>query len=255
MRQMRRRQRTRSRAPDPVESRRRVVLTSLFVFVALDHDVALGAGYFRNTPFDFVFLLYLVPVLVASVGVYQIARFSSALRRAETLNRELEDRVADKQAKLERSFERLRALEAQRAVAGERERIMRDIHDGLGGQLVSMLSQVERDDYRREDLLQGLRSSLDELRMTIDSLDPNDDDLVVTLATLRSRLPRDRHRCGRNPHHTPPAAVMNSPPRSARAELEKGKSRLGASWEMRARIRELPHPKSRRGVSRQEATR
>jgi hypothetical protein len=71
-------------------------------------------------------------------------RFLATFRRATNLNIELEERVQEKHAELEINFERMRDLEEIRVVAIERERIMREMHDGVGGHLVSILAMVEK---------------------------------------------------------------------------------------------------------------
>jgi signal transduction histidine kinase len=81
----------------------------------------------------------------------------------------------------------MRELEEIRVVASERERIMREMHDGVGGHLVSILAMVEKGRARRSEIASSLRSSIDDMRMVIHSLDPNVDDLNVLLGIFRRR--------------------------------------------------------------------
>jgi signal transduction histidine kinase len=62
------------------------------------------------------------------------------------------------------------------------------MHDGLGGQLVSLLSMVERGVAVPHEIAESLRRALDDIRIVIDSLDPNATDLPASLGKLRSRL-------------------------------------------------------------------
>jgi signal transduction histidine kinase len=96
--------------------------------------------------------------------------------------------VAEKHAELERNYERLNALERERATAAERERLVRDMHDGLGGQLVSTLALVESGRFTAGALATAIREALDDLRLMIDSMDPGEEDIVGLLAQIRSRL-------------------------------------------------------------------
>ena len=109
-------------------------------------------------------------------------------KEARELNEQLEDRVEQKRLEVVSYYDRMREMEATQAVAGERDRIMRDLHDGLGGQLVSTLSLIEGGRYDRDELAALLREALGELRFTIDSLDPESDDLLVALGMYRSRI-------------------------------------------------------------------
>ena len=72
----------------------------------------------------------------------------------------------------------------------ERERLMREMHDGLGGQLVSTLALVQSGGALPEDVEEGLKDAIEDLRMVIDSLSPMEGDLGALLGTLRSRMER-----------------------------------------------------------------
>jgi len=70
----------------------------------------------------------------------------------------------------------------------QRERIMRAMDDGLGGQLVSILSMVQRGRASGEEIVEGLRRTLDNMRIMIDALEADSDDLPTLLRRLRVRL-------------------------------------------------------------------
>ena len=85
--------------------------------------------------------------------------------------------------------EQVLALTRQQALADERRRIMSDMHDGIGGQLISTLSLVEHGGASsNEDVSAALRECIDDLRLTIDSMEPAADDLLPLLGSLRYRL-------------------------------------------------------------------
>jgi signal transduction histidine kinase len=130
----------------------------------------------------------MIPFVLLAFGTTLVARFVSSLGRAEQLGRELEGRVREKHAELEASYARQRDLERSQLLAGERERIMREMHDGLGGQLVSALAMVERGAGDPAALAAALRSALDDMRLVIDSLDPDVHGLDELLGMLRLRL-------------------------------------------------------------------
>lgn len=81
-----------------------------------------------------------------------------------------------------------RTLERQRSVAAERTRIMTDMHDGVGGQLISTLSLVESGDATLPQIAAALRDCIDDLRLAIDSLEPTESDLLPVLGNLRCRI-------------------------------------------------------------------
>lgn len=117
-----------------------------------------------------------------------ICRFARSLTQAERLNDELERRVEAKHLELEHQFARTRNLEREQAVAQERARIVSDMHDGIGGQLISTLSLVEHGQASNDQVADALRECIDDLRLAIDSLEPSDEDLLPVLGNLRYRL-------------------------------------------------------------------
>ena len=83
--------------------------------------------------------------------------------------------------------ERLLA-EKQRLLLLERQRLTREMHDGPGSQLVSALSMVERGLAAPAEVAETIRRAIDDIRIVIDSLDPETTDLPTSLGKLRARL-------------------------------------------------------------------
>jgi signal transduction histidine kinase len=150
------------------------------------HDVA-WIVVARSLP-PFLLSPYIAPLAMTATAWTMTVHLVDVLAESERLNRELEQRVQEKHAELEQNYGRLRALERGQAVAAERERIMRDMHDGMGGQLVSTLALVESGRSTPDGVAEALRDALDDLRLVIDSLDPGEQDLLAVLATVRARL-------------------------------------------------------------------
>jgi len=123
-----------------------------------------------------------------AMGWLLTQRFVRAITVAEKLNLELEQRVAQKHAELEANFARLQEMERRTAVADERRRLMSEMHDGIGSQLISTLDLVERGDAPTAQIATELRECLDSLRLTVDSLEPTENDLLTVLGNVRYRL-------------------------------------------------------------------
>jgi len=115
-------------------------------------------------------------------------RISQALAEAQRLNAALEERVREKQHELERQFETMQRLAREAAIAEERRRILADMHDGIGGQLIATLSLVEGGEAAPGQVAGALRECIDDLRLAIDSLEPTEQDLLPVLGNLRYRL-------------------------------------------------------------------
>lgn len=118
-----------------------------------------------------------------------VGRYSRTVTDYRALNEHLADRVAEREEHLRQAFEALRSQQQEQAVLSERQRIMREIHDGIGSQLVGLLNMVSAEGGSdRQQLEMQVRHALDEMRMAVDSLQPMDADLTTVLATLRYRL-------------------------------------------------------------------
>jgi len=136
------------------------------------------------------------PLLFFVIGWMLIDRFVGTLREVERLNRELEERVTVKHAELERSFSRLQGMEREQAALEERQRIMREIHDGMGSQLTASVILLEEGKLTPMEVTAVLRECMDELRLVVDSLEPNENDLLTVLGGLRYRLEGRLKKCG-----------------------------------------------------------
>ncbi|MGQ0522483.1 MAG: ATP-binding protein [Betaproteobacteria bacterium] len=80
------------------------------------------------------------------------------------------------------------AREQQEAIIAERARILQDMHDGMGSQLVTALRLVKREDGDRAVAARNIEEALQDLRLIIDSLDHLNQGLLPKLADLRYRL-------------------------------------------------------------------
>jgi signal transduction histidine kinase len=94
----------------------------------------------------------------------------------------------EREHELAASYERLREIEHRQTLSQERQRLMQDMHDGLGSSLVSALRVVERGKMDEADIAQVLKGCIDDLKLAIDSMEPVEADLLLLLATLRFRL-------------------------------------------------------------------
>lgn len=133
-------------------------------------------------------MAYGAPLLLCAL-VYALADgYFRTYDEVRALNSGLERRVAERAAELQRTHERVRALERVTTLADERDRMMRDMHDGIGSQLMTTLDAVERGGCGPDDVAAMLRGCIDDLRLMIDSLEPDDQSLLMALANLRYRL-------------------------------------------------------------------
>lgn len=116
------------------------------------------------------------------------SRYIEALEVATQAKADLAQRLAQREAELTASHAKLREVERRDLLHQERQRLMQDMHDGLGSTLVGALRAFEGDRGAQLDAVGILRGCIDDLKLTIDSMEPVETDLVLLLATLRFRL-------------------------------------------------------------------
>ncbi len=133
-------------------------------------------------------LHFSAPVTLITFASLLLERFAGVLRDAESLNLQLETRVAEKHAELEANYKKLRQMENRQIIAEERERLMKEMHDGVGGHLISMLSMMRGGEKDTAKITRAIEASLNDLRIMIDSLDPDEHDIPALLGAMRSRL-------------------------------------------------------------------
>ncbi|MGE8201554.1 MAG: sensor histidine kinase, partial [Variovorax sp.] len=131
---------------------------------------------------------YTNAVTFSVFGVLMYRRYMHAIGEVEQLNASLAQRLQKREAELELSHQRLREVERLQTISDERQRLMQDMHDGLGSSLISAIRSVESGGMSDDKVSQILKSCLDDLRLALDSLEPVEADLLLLLATLRYRL-------------------------------------------------------------------
>ena len=124
------------------------------------HDMLVVAGTLGPDSPSWVFWGFIA--LLVGFAVMSGQYVVSTLNRAERSNAELARHLA------------------------ERERLLRDMHDGLGAQLMTTLRAVERGALQAPQLTQSLQDSLEELRLLMDSTDMGEY-LPGALASWRNR--------------------------------------------------------------------
>lgn len=132
--------------------------------------------------------LYVNIFMILVFGAIMLRRYVVALSTVERASRNLADRLAQREAELAESYARLRAVEQRETLNQERQRMMQDMHDGMGSSLVTALRAAEYGKLGEVEMVQVLKDCIDDLKLTIDSMEPVETDLLLLVATLRFRL-------------------------------------------------------------------
>lgn len=152
---------------------------SLIVADSIAEILLADFGHNVNTSMPLLIVGFVAAFLAGNVQLFQ----SSA-----QLNMLLSQQLSERTAELMLAHERERTLVRSRAHQEERQRIVRDMHDGLGSQLMSMLLAARRGEAKPAVVADGLQSVIDEMRLMIDSMDSVGESLFIALGLFRDRV-------------------------------------------------------------------
>lgn len=161
-------------------------LAILFALALSIHDLAVQEAW---VDWSEIYLMHLgIPAfLLVMIGIL-LGRFLDSLALVESVNEQLELRVMAREKDLKHSYDQLRKLERSHAATEERHRILQDMHDGVGSQLLSTLMMAQHSDLPQKTLVALLQECLDDMRLVIDSLTPDDRDILPVLGNFRFRM-------------------------------------------------------------------
>jgi signal transduction histidine kinase len=174
----------------PSASKNLMAATMVFYFFSVIYDELIVARYL---PFDSTFIDHFASIFMF-VAVTSILAQRQVLERneLELSRRALIDTVSQKETELSASYDRLRVVEIaatrQSTLQAERKRLMQDMHDGVGSQLVAGIDSLRRGAISSPAVEQLMIHVLDDLRMIIDSLEPHDSDFLIPLGNFRYRI-------------------------------------------------------------------
>lgn len=131
---------------------------------------------------------YAMMVQFAISGYIMVGRYTGALSAIEKFNASLALTLKAREAELSESYRRLLDIEKRQMQLQERERLMQDMHDGLGLSLISAQRSVAKGDIAPAAVAALLSRCIDDFKLAIDSLEPVDADLLLLLAMIRYRL-------------------------------------------------------------------
>ncbi|WP_233804972.1 sensor histidine kinase [Paraburkholderia sp. HP33-1] len=171
----------------------RILSVCIVIFIAAGiHDLLTVFSVLRDNHYYTAFTSQFLMVGMAFVLAWH---FVANVRRIERFNDELTERIDAARADLATTLQRQHELEVVNARLGERLDLAHDLHDGLGGTLVSSIAMLE---HTPESIAPGrvlsiLKELRDDLRIIIDTASSRQhgeralDDLI---APLRHRMMR-----------------------------------------------------------------
>lgn len=106
-----------------------------------------------------------------------------------SLNNTIEE-LSEKNIELDTTRKIAIESEKSKAILDERSRIMKDMHDGIGGQLIASLALIEneKDSLIKDTITDILKTCIDDLRLIINSLSTSANTLTALLADFKYRM-------------------------------------------------------------------
>jgi signal transduction histidine kinase len=144
----------------------RVIAISLAIAtIAGAHDLALLS---QSIDHEGIFFTPYSGVLIFGSFLFAVQRrYVRAINDHEQLSSSLAQRLSEREAELQANHLRLLELERAQTLAAERQRLIHDMHDGLGSALTTSLAMIEQGNVDGEELKDVLRGSVDDLRAVI----------------------------------------------------------------------------------------
>jgi signal transduction histidine kinase len=121
--------------------------------------------------------------LLATAAIYEFG----AYRKELIQNTHLRTIVSGRVLELDGEAQRLKMQITTSAVSEERQRFTRDIHDGIGGQLLSLLLKARSGTLTPDQAETEVASSIADLRLITAALDSSDDGLAFALESFARR--------------------------------------------------------------------
>jgi hypothetical protein len=158
----------------------------LLFAVLVASEIARAFGFPNSTPRVVRAAFVLFTILAAGAAI--IEYYMAATCELQRLNTELERRLAEKSEEIRSTYACVEEAKREWARVSERQRILADMHDGVGASLVGLLRHVQSGSADRTSIERRVQEVLQEMRIAIDALQPRDGDLAAVLGALRYRL-------------------------------------------------------------------
>ena len=133
-------------------------------------------------------LRYSAILFGVALAAIVISRFRAANMRVREMMGNLSLRIEQKEQELGHTYERMELIAREQERTAERSRILRDMLDGVGAHISAAIRQLQSGKASNDQLLQTLRESLDQLKLSIDVMNLPPGDVTALLANLRYRL-------------------------------------------------------------------
>jgi signal transduction histidine kinase len=165
----------------------RIITFAQWVLMLLGiHDVIYMTS--QSSPDQIYIFPYATLAVIFSFLYASQRQHIQALYQVENLNESLSSKLVQRESELNIQHAKLVEAERNQTLLLERQRLVRDMHDGIGSSLMTTLAIAKQGQASPERMTDVLRDCLDDLKNVIESLEPIEHDLATLLGMLRQRL-------------------------------------------------------------------
>lgn len=129
-----------------------------------------------------------LPLWIAALTAILVVELAKSMMRADEQGKRMASELQQQAKELRLQLDTQQHQECEQAALKERQRIMQDLHDGLGSQLISSLALSERGHLSVQQTSILLRECIDDLRLAIDTFSGENDQFSVAVSNLRFRM-------------------------------------------------------------------
>lgn len=126
-------------------------------------------------------------IVLIGVTIVLLARMGSRTEAVRLSNLEITERLWEQEQELEKLYVRREKSKEREAIAQERYRILKELHDGVAGQLVVISTLAAKSDLDAEAIRSVSRSALIDLRTVVNTLAIKETDLLQILGIFREK--------------------------------------------------------------------
>lgn len=123
-----------------------------------------------------------------AIALFMAQRGNILYRTANTAVGLLNVQIESKEQEIEDAYVNIRLKEEQQTLLDERERIMRDMHDGIGGKLSILLAKIRSQTTTNHEVELVLEEGLQDLRLMINALDSSGNTLDEALDKFQTEM-------------------------------------------------------------------
>lgn len=165
-----------------------LAIATLTISLVGTHDIAIVMGFFKG---DYL-LQYSAPVLLAIFMYELVSRFVQTIKEQETIYKTLgiyeTSDIQTSDIGTGKFIDWQNIIESDRAgtISKEKQAFRRELHDGISGPLISVITAIQQKHTEPEKLLVPLKQCMLELRNLIDADDSGTVNLSALLANFRA---------------------------------------------------------------------